>query len=144
MTEVLGYDGDKDLDIKVIMARHGLPFDFPDDVKKEAAKIDTTVTLEEGRRDYRDRQLITIDSEDAKDLDDAIDVENSPTVIFDWASILPTSVTTSGLAQPSMKKPITGAPVSTSSTGSSPCCRKYCPTASAASMKGRSAWRSPA
>ena len=60
------------------MARHGLPFDFPDDVKKEAAKIDTTVTLEEGRRDYRDRQLITIDSEDAKDLDDAIDVVRLP------------------------------------------------------------------
>lgn len=78
VTEVLGYDGDKDLDIKVIMARHGLPFDFPDDVKKEAAKIDTTVTLEEGRRDYRDRQLITIDSEDAKDLDDAIDVVRLP------------------------------------------------------------------
>ncbi|MCI7543926.1 MAG: ribonuclease R, partial [Megasphaera elsdenii] len=78
VTEVLGYDGDKDLDIKVIMARHGLPFDFPDDVKKEAAKINTAVTLEAGRRDYRDRQLITIDSEDAKDLDDAIDVVRLP------------------------------------------------------------------
>lgn len=92
VTEVLGYDGDKDLDIKVIMARHGLPFDFPDDVKKEAAKIDTTVTLEEGRRDYRDRQLIAIDSEDAKDLDDAIDVVHAcPTAISAWASTLPTS-----------------------------------------------------
>ena len=78
VTEVLGYDGDKDLDIKVIMARHGLPFDFPDDVKKEAAKINTAVTLEAGRRDYRYRQLITIDSEDAKDLDDAIDVVRLP------------------------------------------------------------------
>lgn len=78
ITEVLGYDGDKDLDIKVIMARHGLPFDFPPDVKKEADAIDMNVSMQEGRRDYRDRSLITIDSEDAKDLDDAIDVARLP------------------------------------------------------------------
>ncbi|MCH4178612.1 MAG: ribonuclease R [Megasphaera sp.] len=78
ITEILGYDGDKDLDIKVIMARHGLPFDFPDDVKKEADHIDMTVTMQPDRSDYRDRSLITIDSEDAKDLDDAIDVVRLP------------------------------------------------------------------
>ncbi|WP_301859083.1 ribonuclease R [uncultured Megasphaera sp.] len=78
VTEVLGYDGDKDLDIKVIMARHGLPFAFPDDVLKEAEQIDMTVKMDDSRRDYRDRQLITVDSEDAKDLDDAIDVERLP------------------------------------------------------------------
>lgn len=78
ITEILGYDGDKDLDIKVIMARHGLPFAFPEDVQKAAEAVDRTVTMEEGRRDYRDRQLITIDSEDAKDLDDAIDVVKLP------------------------------------------------------------------
>lgn len=78
VTEVLGYDGDKDLDIKVIMAKHNLPFDFPEDVKEAASHIDMTVTMEEGRRDYRDRNLITIDSEDAKDLDDAIDVVKLP------------------------------------------------------------------
>ena len=78
ITEVLGYDGDKDLDIKVIMARHGLPFSFPKDVEAEAERIDKHVAWEEGRRDYRDRQLITIDSEDAKDLDDAIDVVKLP------------------------------------------------------------------
>lgn len=78
ITEVLGYDGDKDLDIKVIMARHGLPFDFPEAVKREAEAIDQTVVPTEDRRDYRDRNLITIDSEDAKDLDDAIDVVRLP------------------------------------------------------------------
>lgn len=78
ITEILGYDGDKDLDIKVIMARHGLPFAFPEDVQKAAEKINMNVTMEAGRRDYRDRQLITIDSEDAKDLDDAIDVVKLP------------------------------------------------------------------
>ena len=76
--EVLGYNGDKDLDVKVIMARQDLPFDFPEDVKDEAEHIRTDVTMQEGRRDYRDRQLITIDSEDAKDLDDAIDVRVLP------------------------------------------------------------------
>lgn len=75
ITDVIGYDGDKDLDIKVIMARHGLPFDFPDAVKEEANRIDMAVVPTDDRRDYRARQLITIDGEDAKDLDDAIDVE---------------------------------------------------------------------
>ena len=36
ITEVLGYTGDKDLDVKVIMARHGLPFSFPDEVAEAA------------------------------------------------------------------------------------------------------------
>lgn len=74
ITEVLGYTGDKDLDVKVIMARHGLPFSFPDEVAEAADALDKTVSLEAGLADYRDRQLITIDSEDAKDLDDAVDV----------------------------------------------------------------------
>lgn len=76
--EVIGYTGDKDLDIKVIMARHNLPFDFPEDVKKEAEHINKSVTPEAGLRDYRSRQLITIDGEDAKDLDDAVDAERLP------------------------------------------------------------------
>lgn len=78
ITEILGYDGDKDLDIRVIMAKHGLPFAFPKEVQEEADKVDLSVALQEGRRDYRDRQLITIDGEDAKDLDDAIDVVRLP------------------------------------------------------------------
>ncbi|MBC3535983.1 ribonuclease R [Megasphaera hominis] len=78
ITEILGYDGDKDLDIKVIMARHGLPFAFPDAVLEEANRINTQVTVTEDRKDYRDRNQITIDSEDAKDLDDAIDVVRLP------------------------------------------------------------------
>lgn len=70
---VIGYNGDKDLDIKVIMARHRLPFAFPQEVLEAAEKIDKTVKAEKGLNDYRDRQLITIDGEDAKDLDDAVD-----------------------------------------------------------------------
>ena len=70
---VIGYDGDKDLDIKVIMARHRLPFAFPQEVLEAAEKIDKIVKAEKGLNDYRDRQLITIDGEDAKDLDDAVD-----------------------------------------------------------------------
>ncbi len=76
--EVLGYDGDKDLDIKVIMARHQLPFAFPEAVLQEAARINMAVRCTDDRRDYRDRTLITIDGEDAKDLDDAIDIALLP------------------------------------------------------------------
>ncbi len=78
VTELLGYDGDKDLDVKVIMARHGLPFSFPEAVQAEASAVDRTVVMEDGRRDYRDRPLITIDGEDAKDLDDAVDAVRLP------------------------------------------------------------------
>ena len=139
VTEVLGYDGDKDLDIKVIMARHDLPFDFPDDVKKEAEKIDTTVVMEEGRRDYRDRQLITIDSEDAKDLTMPSTSYACRTAISASASTSPTSATTSALIRPSTRKRTTAARASTSSTASSPCCRRSSRTVSAASTPVKTA-----
>lgn len=78
VTEIIGYDGDRDLAVKVIMAQHDLPFAFPPEVLQEAQSLSTKVSLQEGRTDYRNRRLITIDSEDAKDLDDAIDIERLP------------------------------------------------------------------
>lgn len=72
ITEILGYKGDKGLDINCIMAQHKLPFKFPEDVIKESEKINSAIHLDGERLDLREWQLITIDGEDAKDLDDAV------------------------------------------------------------------------
>lgn len=69
---ILGYEGDVGVDINVIMAKHKIPFVFPENVLAEAAQEDLTVVPEKGRLDLRGEELITIDGEDAKDLDDAV------------------------------------------------------------------------
>ena len=76
ISEILGYDGDKDLDINVIIARHKLPFHFSEEVMEECKKITTDVQFDNSRQDFRGDQTITIDGEDAKDLDDAVTVRS--------------------------------------------------------------------
>lgn len=73
--EVLGYEGDEGLDINCIMAEHKIPFAFPPEVEKAADALDMTVVPGNGRIDYRQLETITIDGEDAKDLDDAISLQ---------------------------------------------------------------------
>lgn len=77
IVEILGYEGDVGLDILDIIKKHDLPLEFPQEVQNAADKIPETIDGEptEGRRDRRDLALITIDGEDAKDLDDAVYVE---------------------------------------------------------------------
>ena len=77
ITEVLGYSGDVGLDILDIIKKHDLPLEFPHEVQAAADKVPETIDNEptDGRRDCRDLALITIDGEDAKDLDDAVYVE---------------------------------------------------------------------
>lgn len=75
IVQILGYKGDVGLDINCIMAERKIPFSFPDAVLKEADSINTTVELEDGRLDLRAVPMVTIDGEDAKDLDDAVSCE---------------------------------------------------------------------
>ncbi len=75
ITQILGYEGDVGVDINCIMASHKLPFAFPEEVELAANKVDMNIAADEKRLDLRDRMLITIDGEDAKDLDDAVEVE---------------------------------------------------------------------
>lgn len=77
IVEVLGYDGDAGLDILDIIKKHDLPLEFPQEVQKAANRIPETIDGEptDGRRDMRHLPLITIDGEDAKDLDDAVYAE---------------------------------------------------------------------
>lgn len=72
--EILGFPGENDAEMFSILAEYGFPLDFPDSVKEDAAKIDTTISKEEisKREDYREITTFTIDPKDAKDFDDAL------------------------------------------------------------------------
>ncbi|MGQ3479715.1 ribonuclease R [Paenibacillus sp. TY11] len=80
--EVLGHKDDPGVDILSVIRKHQLPEAFPDEVTEEADKAPDAITEEEivrqGRRDLRDKIIVTIDGEDAKDLDDAVNVERLP------------------------------------------------------------------
>lgn len=77
--EILGHKNDPGVDILSIIRKHQLPEGFPDEVMAEAAAAPDSITeaeiIEQGRRDLRDEVIITIDGEDAKDLDDAVHVK---------------------------------------------------------------------
>ncbi len=72
--EIIGHINDPGVDIISIIKAYGLPEEYPDKVMAQVEGIKDTVSEEEkqGRTDYRELQTVTIDGEDAKDLDDAI------------------------------------------------------------------------
>ena len=72
IVEIVGDSSTPDLDVLSVMATFNLPKEFPKDVQEEARKISFTVTDEADRLDLRHQEMITIDGEDAKDLDDAV------------------------------------------------------------------------
>ncbi|OJG74213.1 ribonuclease R [Enterococcus quebecensis] len=74
--KVVGHKNDPGMDILSIVVAHGIPTSFPDEVLAEADKVPDTISEADikGRRDLRDQQIVTIDGEDAKDLDDAVTV----------------------------------------------------------------------
>ena len=74
VVEVLGNVGDPGLEILSIIRQHDLPMDFPENVKRAAARVPDEIREKdlEGREDRRDYPVVTVDSEDAKDLDDAV------------------------------------------------------------------------
>lgn len=76
ITEILGHVNDPGVDILSIIKAYGLPEGFPDEVMTQVAGIPDEVEEEEkkNRLDLRHLQTVTIDGEDAKDLDDAISI----------------------------------------------------------------------
>lgn len=78
--EILGDENEKGVDVMSIIRAYGIPYEFPDEVIKEARALPTTVTEKEtvNRRDLRYLRMVTIDGEDAKDLDDAVSIEILP------------------------------------------------------------------
>lgn len=75
--EVLGPADAPGMDILALCRRYGLPEDFPRKAAAEAEAIPETIGDDElvGRRDLRDWTIVTIDGEDAKDLDDGVSLE---------------------------------------------------------------------
>lgn len=72
--EILGEHMAPGMEIDVAIRNHELPYEWPDDVLKEAGKYSPQVSEEEvqGRVDLRDLPFVTIDGDDAKDFDDAV------------------------------------------------------------------------
>lgn len=76
IVEILGHVNDPGVDILSIVRGYELPEGFGEKVLNQAGRVAGEVTEADmaGRRDLRKQQLITIDGEDAKDLDDAVGV----------------------------------------------------------------------
>ena len=72
--DVLGQQGENDVEMHAILAQYGLPYRYPERVEEAANKIDAGITPEEiaRREDFRDVLTFTIDPADAKDFDDAL------------------------------------------------------------------------
>lgn len=72
--EILGHKNDPGTDILSIAKAYGMETEFPQDVVRQLIDIPETINGKDiaGRLDLRDWQTVTIDGEDAKDLDDAI------------------------------------------------------------------------
>ncbi|MGV3150769.1 ribonuclease R [Sarcina ventriculi] len=77
VVEILGRPGDKGIDIDIIIRKYNLPEDFPPSVLNSALDIEDFITEDEikERLDLRNIKMVTIDGEDAKDLDDAVSIE---------------------------------------------------------------------
>jgi ribonuclease R len=80
VAERLGFLGEPGVDIEIVLRSHGLPPRFPEPVVRESEKFPEEVRDGDlaGRRDFRDRRIVTIDGETAKDFDDAVEVERTP------------------------------------------------------------------
>ncbi len=72
--DILGKPGQNDTEMHAILAQYDLPYKYPEEVEKYAAKISDQISKEEisRREDFRDVFTITIDPKDAKDFDDAL------------------------------------------------------------------------
>ena len=74
IVEIIGHLNDPGTDIMSIVKGYDLPVEFPDKVLRQAERVAKPVSEADmnGRKDLRDWQMVTIDGEDAKDLDDAV------------------------------------------------------------------------
>ncbi len=74
VTEILGHVNDPGVDIMSIVKGYELSIEFSEKIMHQAERVANEVSEADmaGRRDLRDVQMVTIDGEDAKDLDDAV------------------------------------------------------------------------
>jgi ribonuclease R len=78
--EVLGPASAPGIDVLSIIRKYHLPTEFPADVLEQAESIPENVDARQisGREDLRNQFIVTIDPDDARDFDDAINVEKLP------------------------------------------------------------------
>lgn len=76
VVDVLGEQGDNDVEMNSILAQYGLPYKYPKRVEEAADKITGEITEEDykEREDFRNVTTFTIDPRDAKDFDDALSI----------------------------------------------------------------------
>jgi ribonuclease R len=76
IVERLGFIGEPGVDIEVVIRKFHIPHNFPDEVLAAAEAVPVEVAPEEmaKRTDLRNRNIVTIDGETAKDFDDAVEV----------------------------------------------------------------------
>ena len=74
VVEILGHINDPGVDIMSIVRGYDMPTEFGEKVMNQAGRVPEEVLESDkaGRMDLRDLQMVTIDGEDAKDLDDAV------------------------------------------------------------------------
>ncbi len=74
ITTIIGNPGEKGIATDIAIHSHGIPFKWPDAVRKEAQGFGSTVpgSSHSGRTELRNVDLITIDGADARDFDDAV------------------------------------------------------------------------
>lgn len=76
IVEILGHINDPGVDIMSIVRGYELPVEFSEKIMNQVERVSQEVSDADraGRRDLRDVTMVTIDGEDAKDLDDAVSV----------------------------------------------------------------------
>lgn len=74
IVQIIGHVNDPGTDILSVVMDAGIPAEFPEKVLNQAVRVGKPVSDADrvGRRDLRDWLMVTIDGEDAKDLDDAV------------------------------------------------------------------------
>jgi ribonuclease R len=81
---VLGAIDDPGVDTEIILQKYDIPDAHPAEAVEEARRLGVAVKERDltGRTDFRDRPVVTIDGEDARDFDDAISIERLPSGQF--------------------------------------------------------------
>ena len=79
IVDIIGSPGDKGIATDIAIQAHGIPTDWPRDVRDSAKQFGETVpeSAKQGRVDLRSVNLVTIDGADARDFDDAVFAEPS-------------------------------------------------------------------
>ncbi|HKO03120.1 MAG TPA: RNB domain-containing ribonuclease, partial [Candidatus Acidoferrales bacterium] len=80
VVEILGRTGEMGVDVEIVIRKHHLPDRFSPEVLEESAAVPQQVGRQEreGRGDFRELPIVTIDGETAKDFDDAVYVARLP------------------------------------------------------------------